>query len=184
MMKDYRRLLRLWKQGASTRSMADALGVKRDTVRDALARIGKAYGSLDSVPAEASDEEIQERIRSSRDTADCCFMPIDCDDVLGKRRNGDTYDVLWADYVKAAKEKGWRYYGRSRFCEIVSEYARINDITVGIRTGLLYVVRNFLIAADESDGGCAVGSHIGVVDGERDLCLGLRAGRTSFSRLC
>ena len=63
MMKDYRRLLRLWKQGASTRSMADALGVKRDTVRDALARIGKAYGSLDSVPAEASDEEIQERIR-------------------------------------------------------------------------------------------------------------------------
>lgn len=132
MMKDYRRLLRLWKQGASTRSMADALGVKRDTVRDALARIGKAYGSLDSVPAEASDEEIQERIRSSRDTADCCFMPIDCDDVLGKRRNGDTYDVLWADYVKAAKEKGWRYYGRSRFCEIVSEYARSNDITVGI----------------------------------------------------
>ena len=131
-MKDYRQLLRLWKQGASTSSMADALGVKRDTVRDALTRIVKAYGSLDSVPAEASDEEIQERIRSSKDRAGCCFMPVDCDDVLRKRRNGDTYDVLWADYVKAAKEKGWRYYGRSRFCEIVSEYARINDIMVGI----------------------------------------------------
>ena len=129
MMKDYRQLLRLWKQGASTSSMADALGVKRDTVRDALTRIVKAYGSLDSVPAEASDEEIQERIRSSKDRAACCFMPVDCDDVLGKMRNGDTCARMFVaagvkkENITMLDSRGVIYSGREGLTAEKQEFA-------------------------------------------------------------
>ena len=132
MMKDYRQLLQLYQKGLPVNRIANILGCKWETVRDAMERMKVAYGALESIPDGDGDREIADRIRQSQSTKGNTCMPIDCEDVLKRKRKGESIESQWAEYVKIAKECNRPSYGRSRYCEIVAEFAREHDIAIAI----------------------------------------------------
>ena len=71
-------------------------------------------------------------IRSMQETQDGGYLPVDCDEILEKRRRGMPMDKLWAVYAKDAERLGKAAYRRSRFCEIVADYASGKGIAVSI----------------------------------------------------
>lgn len=63
------------------------------------------------------------------------FVPVDVDAVVSARlgRKKPPLKVLWARYLDTpAPVAGARHYGYERFCQIVSEHVRVNDVTVPI----------------------------------------------------
>ena len=133
MIKDYRQLMLLSKRGLSTRQIARLAGCKWETARDALERMKEAYGSLEAIPSEATSDDIRDMIRTMQEThGSGGYLPIDCDAILEKRRHGTSMDRLWADYAKGAEKHGKAAYKRSRFCEIVADYASKKGIAVSM----------------------------------------------------
>ena len=132
MIKDYRQLLLLARRGLSIRQIARTAGCKWETAKDAISRMAEAYGALDAIPSDASSDDIRRMIESKRMLSDSAHLAIDCDEVLLRRRHGKTMDSLWAEYARDAKAAGKIAYGRSRYCEIVSDYANSHSIPVGI----------------------------------------------------
>ena len=132
MIKDYRQLMLLSKRGLSIRQIARMAGCKWETARDALERMKAAYGSLEAIPQEATSDDIRGMIRSMQETQDGGYLPVDCDEVLEKRRHGMPMDKLWAVYAEDAERLGKAAYRRSRFCEIVADYASGKGIAVSM----------------------------------------------------
>ena len=133
MIKDYRQLMLLSKKGLSIRQIARMAGCKWETARDALERMREAYGSLDAIPPEATSDDIRDMVRTRQEThGSGGYLPIDCDAILEKRRHGTSMDRLWADYAKGAEKHGKAAYKRSRFCEIVADYASKKGIAVSM----------------------------------------------------
>ena len=132
MIKDYRQLMLLSKKGLSIRQIARMAGCKWETARDALERMREAYGSLDAIPPEATSDDIRDMVRTRHETQDGGYLPVDCDEILEKRRHGTSMDKLWAGYAKGAEKLGKNAYRRSRFCEIVADYASRKGIAVSI----------------------------------------------------
>lgn len=62
------------------------------------------------------------------------FVPIDVDAVVAARvgRKKPPLKVLWSRYLKSPAAPGARFYGYDRFCEIVAEHIRVNDLTAPI----------------------------------------------------
>ena len=100
MIKDYRQLMLLSKRGLSIRQIARMAGCKWETARDALEHMKAAYGSLKAIPQEATSDTIRGIIRSMQETQDGGYLPIDCDEVLEKRRHGMPMDKLWVCFIK------------------------------------------------------------------------------------
>ena len=124
MIKDYRQLVLLSKRGLPIRQIARMAGCKWETARDALERMKEAYGSLEAIPSEATSDDIRDMIRTMQEThGSGGYLPIDCDAILEKRRHGTSMNRLWVDYAKGAEKHGKAAYKRSRFCEIVADYA-------------------------------------------------------------
>ena len=94
MIKDYRQLMLLSKRGLPIRQIARMAGCKGETARDALERMKEAYGSLDAIPPEATSDDIRDMIRSMQETQDGGYLPVDCDEILEKRRHGMSMDKL------------------------------------------------------------------------------------------
>ena len=132
MIKDYRQLMLLSKKGLSIRQIARMAGCKWETAREALERMREAYGSLDAIPPEATSDDIRDMVRTRHETQDGGYLPVDCDEILEKRRHGTSMDKLWAGYAKGAEKLGKNAYRRSRFCEIVADYASRKGIAVSI----------------------------------------------------
>ena len=133
MIKDYRQLMLLSKRGLSTRQIARMAGCKWETARDALERMKDAYGSFESIPPEATSDDIRDMIRTMHERhGNGGYLPVDCDAILEKRRHGTSLDKLWASYAKDAEKLGKNAYRRSRFCEIVTDYASRKGIAVSI----------------------------------------------------
>ena len=133
MIKDYRQLMLLSKRGLPIRQIARMAGCKWETARDALERMKEAYGSLEAIPSEATSDDIRDMIRTMQEThGSGGYLPIDCDAILEKRRHGTSMDRLWADYAKGAEKHGKAAYKRSRFCEIVADYASKKGIAVSM----------------------------------------------------
>ena len=104
MIKDYRQLMLLSKRGLSIRQIARMAGCKWETARDALEHMKAAYGSLEAIPQEATSDDIRGIIRSMQETQDGGYLPIDCDEVLEKRRHGMSMDKLWAGHSTDSSE--------------------------------------------------------------------------------
>ncbi|WP_188744843.1 IS21 family transposase, partial [Agromyces bauzanensis] len=62
------------------------------------------------------------------------FVPVDIDKVVAARlgRNKPPLKVLWARYLQTDAASGARFYGYERFCQIVAEHVRVNDLTLPI----------------------------------------------------
>lgn len=63
------------------------------------------------------------------------FVPIDIDGIIAARlgRKKPPLKVLWAKYLSLDAPAGMRFYGYDRFCEIVTEHVRVNDLTAPIQ---------------------------------------------------
>lgn len=63
------------------------------------------------------------------------FVPIDIGNIVAARlgRKKPPLKVLWAKYLKHDAPAGVRFYGYDRFCEIVTEHVRVNDLTAPIQ---------------------------------------------------
>ena len=107
MIKDYRQLMLLSKRGLSIRQIARMAGCKWETARDALERMKAAYGSLEAIPQEATSDDIRGMIRSMQETQDGGYLPIDCDEVLEKRRHGMSMDKLGAGHGFFRGQRGF-----------------------------------------------------------------------------
>ena len=106
MINDYRQLMLLSKRGLPIRQIARMAGCKWETARDAQERMKEAYGSLEAIPPEATSDDIRDMIRTMRETHDGGYLPVDCDEILEKRRHGVSMDRLWAVYAKDAEKLG------------------------------------------------------------------------------
>jgi transposase len=62
------------------------------------------------------------------------FVPVDIERVVAARlgRNKPPLKVLWARYLETDAAAGARFYGYERFCQIVAEHVRVNDLTLPI----------------------------------------------------
>lgn len=65
-MLDYRKMLQLSKQGASTNAIAKLLGCKWNTVKRILSWCEHDWDSIEGVPKELSNEQIADRIFINR----------------------------------------------------------------------------------------------------------------------
>ena len=79
---------------AAVEARSPHTGCKGETARDALERMKEAYGSLDAIPPEATSDDIRDMIRSMQETQDGGYLPVDCDEILEKRRHGMSMDKL------------------------------------------------------------------------------------------
>lgn len=62
------------------------------------------------------------------------FVAVDVETVVASRlgRKKPPLKVLWAMYLRSDAAPGARFYGYERFCQIVAEHVRVNDLTVPI----------------------------------------------------
>ncbi len=62
------------------------------------------------------------------------FVPINIDQIVAARvgRKKPPLKVLWAKYLQTDAPAGVRHYGYDRFCELVAEHVRVNDLTAPI----------------------------------------------------
>ena len=63
------------------------------------------------------------------------FVPVDIEKVVAALvgRKKPPLKVLWARYLESEAAAGARFYGYDRFCEIVAEHVRTNDLTAPIQ---------------------------------------------------
>lgn len=127
-MLDYRKMLQLGKQGASTNAIAKLLGCKWDTVKRILSRCEHEWGSIEGVPEELSNEQIADRIFINRFKRDEGYLQPDAKRVLERQAKGDSRNELWLEYIGKAESLGLKAYKLSRFNELVSEYSSKNDL--------------------------------------------------------
>lgn len=62
------------------------------------------------------------------------FVAVDIAKIIAARlgRKKPPLKVLWAKYLKIDAPTGARFYGYDRFCELVTEHVRVNDLTTPI----------------------------------------------------
>lgn len=82
-----------------------------------------------------SPDEVDRLFSDGRTSVTAEFVPIDIDKIITARlgRKKPPLKVLWTIYVQADASPGARFYGYDRFCEIVTEQVRINDLTAPIQ---------------------------------------------------
>src|SRR5690606_21305087 len=63
------------------------------------------------------------------------FVPISIERIIAARigRKKPPLKVLWAKYLESDAPDGVRHYGYDRFCELVAEHVRVNDLTAPIK---------------------------------------------------
>ena len=121
-MRQLRQMLRLARDGASSREIARLLGVARSTVQENLKRAAEA-GLGWPLPGDLTDDALEARLFARagvkpgvrrRPEPDWAGL------VLELRKPGVTMMLLWEEY-RAVQPGG---YGYSRFCELFRGFAR------------------------------------------------------------
>lgn len=62
------------------------------------------------------------------------FAPINIEKIVAARvgRKKAPLKVLWAKYLRSDAPAGVRHYGYDRFCDLVAEHVRVNDLTARV----------------------------------------------------
>jgi transposase len=121
-MRQLRQMLRLARDGASSREIARVLGVARSTVQENLKRAADA-GLSWPLPGELTDHALEQRLferagvkQGTRRRAEPNWAEL----VIDLKKPGVTMMVLWEEY-RATRPDG---YGYSRFCELFRGFER------------------------------------------------------------
>ena len=115
-MRRLRQLLRLAQEGASTRDIAETLGVARSTIQDNLERAAAA-GLSWPLPGELTDDALEGKLfgrAGVRQGVRRRPEPSWAELVIELKKPGVTLQILWDEY-RAIHPGG---YGYSRFCEL------------------------------------------------------------------
>lgn len=133
-MTDYRLVLGLLVQGYAYRQIEAMAGCSHR----AIARARRVLDEEGFTTREQVDglslEDIDRLFTDGRKSVVEEFVPVDIDKVVAARlgRNKPPLKVLWARYLGTAAPAGARLYGYERFCQIVAEHVRANDLTLPI----------------------------------------------------
>ena len=133
-MADYRLIMTLLVQQYPYRQIEVMAGCSHR----AIARAGRVLeaeqvSTLAQVEA-LTVEDVDRLFTDGRKSVSGEFVPIDIDKVVSARlgRKKPPLKVLWAQYLQSDALPGARFYGYDRFCELVTEHVRTNDLTAPI----------------------------------------------------
>ncbi|WP_454117629.1 IS21 family transposase [Microbacterium lacticum] len=133
-MTDYRFVLGLLVQGYAYRQI-EAMA---ECSHRAIARARRVLDDEGWTTREQVDaltlEDIDRLFTDGRKSVVDEFVPVDIERVVAARlgRNKPPVKVLWAKYLETDAPAGARFYGYERFCQIVAEHVRVNDLTLPI----------------------------------------------------
>ena len=134
-MTDYRQLMRLLLAQRPYREIAARLSCSQRT-------IAKVKHVLESERLEhvsqvdaLTAEDIDRLFSDGRKSVTGEFVPINIDQIITARlsRKKPPLKVLWARYLQTDAPAGVRHYGYERFCQLVAEHVRVNDLTAPIQ---------------------------------------------------
>lgn len=133
-MTDYRFVMGLLVQGYAYRQIEAMAGCSHR----AIARARRVLDEEGFTTREQVDglslEDIDRLFTDGRKSVVEEFVPVDIERVVAARlgRNKPPLKVLWARYLETGAPAGARFYGYERFCQIVAEHVRVNDLTLPI----------------------------------------------------
>jgi transposase len=133
-MTDYRYVMGLLVQGLAYRQIEIMAGCSHR----AIARARRVLDDEQLRTAEQVEaltaEELDRLFADGRKSAVAEFVPVDIDKVVAARlgRKKPPLKVLWGRYLRSDAPPGARFYGYERFCQIVAEHVRVNDLSLPI----------------------------------------------------
>ena len=133
-MADYRLIMTLLVQERAYRQIEVMAGCSHRAIAKAR-RVLEAEGLSTAAQIEAlSVEDLDRLFPDGRRAVSEDFVPVDLQKVMAARvgRKKPPLKVLWARYLQSGDDPGARFYGYDRFCEIVAEHVRTNDLTAAI----------------------------------------------------
>jgi Integrase core domain len=134
LMTDYRYVMGLLVQGLAYRQIEAMAGCSHR----AIARARRVLDDEQLRTAEQVEaltaEELDRLFADGRKSAVAEFVPVDIDKVVAARlgRKKPPLKVLWGRYLRLDAAPGARFYGYERFCQIVAEHVRVNDLSLPI----------------------------------------------------
>ena len=133
-MTDYRLVMGLLVQGYAYRQIEAMAGCSHRAIARARRVVDEeGFTTREQVDA-LSLEDIDRLFADGRKSVVEEFVPVDIEKVVAARlgRNKPPLKVLWARYLQADAASGARFYGYERFCQIVADHVRVNDLTLPI----------------------------------------------------
>lgn len=133
-MTDYRVVLSLLVQDYAYRQIEAIAGCSHRAIAKARRVLdGEGLTTAEQVDA-LTAEDLDRLFTDGRKSVAAEFVPVDIDKVVTARlgRKKPPLKVLWARYLQADAAAGARFYGYERFCQIVAEHVRVNDLTMPI----------------------------------------------------
>lgn len=134
-MTDYRQLMRLLLAQRPYREIA----ARRSCSQRTIAKVKHVLESerlehMSQVDA-LTAEDIDRLFSDGRKSVTGEFVPINIEQIITARlnRKKPPLKVLWARYLQADAPAGVRHYGYERFCQLVAEHVRVNDLTAPIQ---------------------------------------------------
>ena len=133
-MTDYRQLMLLLIEKRPYREIVARQGCSQRTI----AKVRRVLDEQLLVSVEQVEaltlEDIDGLFSDGRKSVAGGFVPVNIDQVVQARlgRNKPPLKVLWAKYLQTDAPAGLRHYGYERFCQIVAEHVRVNDLTAPI----------------------------------------------------
>jgi len=130
-MADYRLIMALLLQEQPYRQIQVMAGCSHRAISRARRVLDAEHLTTPEQIQALTAEDLDRFFTDGRRSVTGEFVPIDIDKVVAARigRKKPPLKVLWAQYLKTEAAPGARFYGYDRFCEIVTEHARVNDLT-------------------------------------------------------
>lgn len=133
-MTDHRVVMGLLVQGYAYRQIEAMAGCSHRAIARARRVLDDERLTTREQVEALSLEDIDRLFADGRKSVVAEFVPVDIDKVVMARlgRKKPPLKVLWARYLQADAAPGARFYGYERFCQIVAEHVRVNDLTLPI----------------------------------------------------
>ena len=133
-MTDYRLIMTLLIQQRPYRQIEVLASCSHRAIARAKRALDEEHITTEDQITALGAEDLDRLFSDGRKTITSEFVPIDIDAVIAARvgRKKPPLKVLWSRYVKTPAPAGARFYGYDRFCEIITEHARIHDLTAPI----------------------------------------------------
>lgn len=130
-MADYRLIMALLLQEQPYRQIQVMAGCSHRAISRARRVLDAEHLTTPEQIHALTAEDLERFFTDGRRSVTGEFVPIDIDKVIAARIGWKKppLKVLWAQYLKIEAAPGARFYGYDRFCEIVTEHARVNDLT-------------------------------------------------------
>lgn len=134
-MADYRQIMLLLLQEHPYRQVAAIAGCSQNTIARARRMLDEQHLTTAAQVEALTSEDLDRLFTDGRKSVSGGFVPINIERIIAARigRKKPPLKVLWAKYLESDAPDGTRHYGYDRFCELVAERVRVNDLTAPIR---------------------------------------------------